>query len=209
MEKPRSFSEMLEDSGVSSSYLTYHLENLGQLVSKTDDGKYRLSKFGEAALATMSKIEETPKESRHFSSLPLKWKSVFVVLLIGLVSLASISCIQYQSLNRLSEEYGQLSARGITPFTPKIMILNSTFPNATYTSPKLTVLTPVNATLVGRELPMTYLGGITYSNGTSVVYGPAIIPCHLWKFMNGALVVVPDYAVRDVIANFSGVFTDP
>jgi hypothetical protein len=113
MEKPRSFSEMLEYSGVSSSHLTYHLENLGQLVSKTDDGKYRLSKFGEAALATMSKIEETPKESRHFSSLPLKWKSLFVVLLIGLVTLAAVSYTQYQSLNPTFLN-GKVSKGGIT-----------------------------------------------------------------------------------------------
>ena len=110
-EKPRNFSEILEALGISSSHLTYHLENLGELVSKTENGKYKLSTFGEAAVGTMSKVEETPKitELKSSPSLPKKWKSFFVVLMIGLVVLASVSYTQYQSLSRLSAEHEQLS----------------------------------------------------------------------------------------------------
>jgi hypothetical protein len=194
-EKPRSFSEMLECSGVSSSHLTYHLENLGQLVSKTDDGKYRLSTFGEAAVAIMSRIEETPTKPKHPSSLPLKWKSLLVALLIGLVTLAAISYTQYQSLNRISEEYGQLSARAITPVTPNLAALNSPPPNATYLSPNLTSLlnpTSLNGTVLERGIMMTCSGFTAYPNGTIVAYGPIVIPCHVEELMNGALVIVPD-----------------
>jgi len=108
--KPRNFSEMLEALGISSSHLTYHLENLGELVSKTENGKYRISTFGEAAVVTMSKVEEAPKvtEPKRPPSLPIKWKSFFVVLMIGLVVLAGVSYTQYQSFNRLSSEYGEL-----------------------------------------------------------------------------------------------------
>ena len=111
-EKPRNFSEILEALGISSSHLTYHLENLGELVSKTDDGRYKLSTFGEAAVGTMSRVEEVPKatEVERFSSFPTKWRTVFVALMIGLVALASISCVQYLSLNRMSAEHEQLSA---------------------------------------------------------------------------------------------------
>jgi len=107
--KPRSFSEILKSLAISSSHLTYHLENLGELVSKIDDGKYKLSTFGEAAVATMSKVEEVQKAER-FSSLPIKWKSFFVVLIIGLVVLAGVSYAQYQSLNTLSFDNEQFSA---------------------------------------------------------------------------------------------------
>jgi len=108
--KPRNFSEMLEALGISSSHLTYHLENLGELVSKMDDGKYKLSTFGEAAVGTMSKVEEAPKvtEPKRPPSLPIKWKSFFAVLMIGLVVLAGVSYTQYQTLNRLSSEYEEL-----------------------------------------------------------------------------------------------------
>ncbi|MGD0159108.1 MAG: helix-turn-helix domain-containing protein [Candidatus Bathyarchaeia archaeon] len=59
--KPMSFSEMLEVLGVSSSFLNYHIENLGELVGKTEDGKYKLSSFGEAAMATMMRVEDIPR----------------------------------------------------------------------------------------------------------------------------------------------------
>ncbi len=109
-EMPRNFSEMLEALEISSSHLTYHLENLGELVSKMEDGKYRLSTFGEAAVTTMSKVEEAPKVNRAKDSLslPLRWKSLYMVLMVGLVVLAAISYTQYQSYNRLYSQYKEL-----------------------------------------------------------------------------------------------------
>ena len=109
-EKPRNFSEMLEALRISSSHLTYHLENLGELVSKTKNGKYNLSKFGEAAVETMSRVEETPRatQPKRPPSLPIKWKSFFVMLMIALVVLSGVGYTQYQSLKRLSAEYEEL-----------------------------------------------------------------------------------------------------
>lgn len=65
--QPMSFSEMIEVLGVSNSFLTYHLENLGELISKTEDSKYKLSSFGEAANATMMKVEDIPASVPHHS----------------------------------------------------------------------------------------------------------------------------------------------
>jgi DNA-binding transcriptional ArsR family regulator len=109
-EKPRNFSTMLETLGISSSHLTYHLENLGELVTKLDDGRYKLSAFGEAAVMTMRGVEETPEsaQKRQFT-LSLRWKSVFAVMMIGVIILAAVSCAQYMSLNRLSLNYHQIS----------------------------------------------------------------------------------------------------
>ncbi|HYB68866.1 MAG TPA: NosD domain-containing protein [Candidatus Acidoferrales bacterium] len=67
-KQPLSFSEMIEALGVSNSFLTYHLENLGELVGKTEDGRYRLSSFGEAAIVTMSKVEDIQTTALHRSS---------------------------------------------------------------------------------------------------------------------------------------------
>jgi DNA-binding transcriptional ArsR family regulator len=108
-EKPKTFSEILDELGISSSHLTYHLENLGELVSKIDEGKYRLSAFGEAAVLTMRGVEEVPDTTqKYISALPLKWKTLLAVLMIGIVILASISSMQFISLNNISSEYGQL-----------------------------------------------------------------------------------------------------
>lgn len=57
----RSFTEMQNLFNVNSPYLTYHLESLRDLVSKTEKGRYRLSNMGEGAVALMEKVEETPK----------------------------------------------------------------------------------------------------------------------------------------------------
>jgi len=110
-EKPKNFSRILEELGISSSHLTYHLENLGELVTKMDDGKYRLSTFGRAAVLTMKGVEETPDiKPRHGLSLSVKWQSIFAVLMVGVIVLAGVSYVQYVSLNQISAEHDQLVA---------------------------------------------------------------------------------------------------
>jgi len=111
-EKPMTFSQMLEAIGVSSSHLTYHLENLGELLSKADNGKYRLSTFGEAAVNTMKIVEEAPAvRSRYGLPLSLRWRSILAVLIIAVVLLASFSYVQYASLSQLSNDNKLLQSR--------------------------------------------------------------------------------------------------
>jgi hypothetical protein len=57
---PRSFSELQEAFRIESGHLTYHLESLGHLVIKGEDGLYTLSSFGEAAVSMMHNVEEGP-----------------------------------------------------------------------------------------------------------------------------------------------------
>jgi DNA-binding transcriptional ArsR family regulator len=110
-EKPLTFSQMLEALDISSSHLTYHLESLGELLSKTEDGKYRLSSFGEASVNTMKKVEEAPiTKSKQLSALPLRWKTLFTLLIVGMVLLASLSTIQYASLNQMAATQDDLQA---------------------------------------------------------------------------------------------------
>lgn len=108
-ERPRNFSRILEELGISSSHLTYHLENLRELVTKMEDGRYRLSTFGEAAVITMRGVEEVPVIKLKHPPLLMKWKTLFAVLMIGLVILAGVSYAQYTSLNQISSDYQQIS----------------------------------------------------------------------------------------------------
>jgi len=111
-EKSLSFSELLESIEVSSSHLTYHLESLGELVSKTDDGEYKLSTFGEAAVNTMRIVEDAPGvQSQNGKYRSLRWKPVLAALIIGIVLLASFSVIQYNALNNLSGAHSDLQAK--------------------------------------------------------------------------------------------------
>jgi DNA-binding transcriptional ArsR family regulator len=109
--KPMTFMEMVENLGVSTSHLTYHLESLGELVSKLDGGTYRLSTFGLATVSAMNGVEEAPKkEPKRRWKLALKWQVLFAGLMIAVIILASMSTLQYMSLNSLSSNQNLLSA---------------------------------------------------------------------------------------------------
>ena len=101
-ERSMTFSQMLDKLGIPGSQLTYHLETLGEFIVKMEAGKYKLSSFGEASVSMMKGAEEVESvHTKKFSSLPLRWKSLFAVLMMGIVFLASISCVQYASFNQL------------------------------------------------------------------------------------------------------------
>lgn len=111
-DKPMTFSQMLETLGISSSHLTYHLENLGELVSKMENGEYKLSTFGAASVDTMKIVEEAPAiRSKYGFPLSLRWRSILAILIIGIVLLASMSYVQYASLNQLSSEHELLELK--------------------------------------------------------------------------------------------------
>ncbi len=108
-DKAMTFSQMLEELAIPSSHLTYHLENLGELVVKVDDGKYKLSSFGKASVSMMKGAEEVPPvQANHFSALPLRWKSLFAVILVAIVLLASMTAVQYATFNQLSNNFSGL-----------------------------------------------------------------------------------------------------
>ena len=100
--KPMTFMEMVEELGVSTPHLTYHLENLGELVSKTDDGKYKLSAFGLATVSAMKDVEEVHKTEPKHHLVSSKWKVVSTVLMISVLLLAGMATLQYSSINQLS-----------------------------------------------------------------------------------------------------------
>jgi hypothetical protein len=111
-DKPLTFSEMLDLLGVSSSNLTYHLESLGELVTKNDGGVYRLSTFGLASVSTMKIVEEAPPvQPKKHGSLSLKWKTVLGVLLIGLVVFASVAAIEFGTINQAINERDTLQSK--------------------------------------------------------------------------------------------------
>ena len=108
-ERKVTYSQMLEELGITSSHLTYHLENLGDLIIKDENGRYELSSFGKAAVTMMRGAEEVPDTRiKRFSALPLKWKSLYAFFIIAIVLLASVSVIQFSSFNKLSSDFNAL-----------------------------------------------------------------------------------------------------
>ena len=101
-DKPLTFMEMVDHLGVSTSHLTYHLESLGELISKMEDGRYRLSSFGVATVTAMKGVEESPVvEARRGLKMSFKWKATFAVLLIAIVALASFAALGVYALSQL------------------------------------------------------------------------------------------------------------
>ncbi len=108
--KSMTFMEMVEQLGVSTPHLTYHLENLGELVSKTDDGMYKLSAFGLATVTAMKDVEEVREIEPKRRVMTVKWKALFGVLMVAVLILASVSAYQFNSVNQLSSSQNTASA---------------------------------------------------------------------------------------------------
>jgi hypothetical protein len=89
--------------------LTYHLESLGELVSKQNGGNYKLSTFGEAAVNTMRLVEDAPVvQTSQKWNMSFRWKPILAALIIGIVLLASFSVLQMNSMNQMVNTQNQL-----------------------------------------------------------------------------------------------------
>ena len=93
---------------IESSHLTYHLESLGDLIFKTEDGKYTLSSLGEAAASIMQNVEEHPKTLLRPTFPSNRWKVLFSALLMALILTSALCFFQYRTLIQLSSQYTRL-----------------------------------------------------------------------------------------------------
>ena len=92
-DKELTHTEIAEALGISSSHLTYHLDALKDLVTKTEHG-YRLSRFGEAAVH-MTKTVETPPEPQIKPEDKTRLKNITLVLSISLLIIAGATTELY------------------------------------------------------------------------------------------------------------------
>jgi DNA-binding transcriptional ArsR family regulator len=61
VDKELGFSQILDILSIDSGHLSYHIENLGDLVRHSVNGKYELSSIGVAAVNLMSGVEDVPQ----------------------------------------------------------------------------------------------------------------------------------------------------
>ncbi|MCW4020065.1 MAG: winged helix-turn-helix domain-containing protein [Candidatus Bathyarchaeota archaeon] len=97
-DEPLAFSKILNGLSIDSAHMTYHLEQLGELIIHTPDGKYRLSSIGTAAKKLMSRVEDqtpslTPptKKGTVFKTVT----AVCIMLLVFALIPASLYFYQY------------------------------------------------------------------------------------------------------------------
>ena len=112
-EGERSHTEIAENLGISSSHLTYHLDHLKDLVTKTEHG-YRLSRFGQAAVE-MTKTVETPpirlvkQDQNRLKAIITILSISFLVITGATIQLYSLSSNQNQQMTALGEKVDSVS----------------------------------------------------------------------------------------------------
>lgn len=97
------FSAMEEALSLSSSHLTYHLDALKELVSKTETG-YKLSVFGQAAVDMIERVENPPQE---IAKRRLRYKQISIILLAATLltsGLFGYTQLQLNTLNKIQTD---------------------------------------------------------------------------------------------------------
>jgi DNA-binding transcriptional ArsR family regulator len=113
VDKELAFSEILNILSIDSGHLSYHIENLGDLVKRSDNGKYGLSSIGVAAVNLMSGVEEAPRLLAPTGKL--RWKNIRNILmgavLVILVASVAFNLHYSNSLQASLEKNRKTSAR--------------------------------------------------------------------------------------------------
>jgi hypothetical protein len=94
-----------------SGHLSYHLESLGDLITRSPDGKYRLSSFGLAAVELMSGVEEhhPPRVFKSKNRVDFAFKMISVALAVALLSISAYA------INLATQTDGNLATVGAVP----------------------------------------------------------------------------------------------
>lgn len=86
------YTQLMTKLDLDTGHLNYYLESLGELLTKTDDGKYRLSEFGRAALGLMSEVEETETDRKATQKIQKSTQRIFRLgVLIAVIALVTAS----------------------------------------------------------------------------------------------------------------------
>ena len=95
-DKPLTFSEIQEQINIDSGHLSYHIENLGGLVMHNQNGDYKLSSIGVAAVRLMSGVEEHPSVySNKKPKRPQVLSKVFSLVLATTLIVMSLHFVTY------------------------------------------------------------------------------------------------------------------
>jgi len=101
-EAPATYTEILNGLGVDTGLLNFHLESLRELITKGEDGRYRLSEFGSSALSLMRGVEEPVRRSRDGVRLfgrRVGWARILAVAVLVLVASNVWSAYSYKNLS--------------------------------------------------------------------------------------------------------------
>ena len=101
-QSPVTYTDILNQLNIDNGLLNYHLDNMKELVSKDNEGRYLLSEFGKAALNLTTKVEEpvSKQGDRIFGLNTIQIKSILTILIICVGALT----VLYTDLNNKYKE---------------------------------------------------------------------------------------------------------
>jgi DNA-binding transcriptional ArsR family regulator len=111
----RTYTEMLNDLGVDTGLLNYHLDHLGSLIRKDEDGRYSLSDFGVAALGLTTRIEDPREKKDELNLLGYRFPRTPVILIVVACLLIS-NLFLWNSLSDYKWWYGYRFDDGVHEF---------------------------------------------------------------------------------------------
>jgi len=119
MNKPLTFSEILEAVDIDSGHLNYHLENLGDLITHSQDGKYQLSSLGSAAVRLMGGVEEHHIElSKPKLKLTKVFAKAYPLILSAVLIIAGLYFVSYATVTKeVANGVGWMAVLPIANFT--------------------------------------------------------------------------------------------
>lgn len=104
VDRQMAFSEILDILSIDSGHLSYHIENLGDLVKRSANGKYELSSIGIAAVDLMSGVEERPQlltPPRRLKGKKIRNVLIGAVLIILIASVIASAALNIYYSNSL------------------------------------------------------------------------------------------------------------
>jgi len=102
-ETPATYTELLNRLEVETGFLNYHLDFIGELVNKKNNGRYVLSEFGRAAFELITGVEAPIKrQSRTINFFNLKINPDYLALIfVAILLVSNIYLVYvYQDLSR-------------------------------------------------------------------------------------------------------------
>ena len=116
VDKQLAFSEILDILSIDSGHLSYHIENLGDLVKHSANGKYELSSIGIAAVNLMGGVEERPQlltPARKLRGKKIRnvlIGAVLAILIVSVIASAALNVYYFNSLQASLEKNRRTSA---------------------------------------------------------------------------------------------------
>jgi hypothetical protein len=97
--EPRTYTYLLDELGVESGHLAYHLRQMGGVVEKDGEGVYHLTALGVEAYLFLK--DETPESQRERTSTQKTFTNVIYLLLL----LATVSSVMVLNRTDITELY--------------------------------------------------------------------------------------------------------